>query len=165
MNQGPATPRPRRGVVFTLIAVASLVGFLAVFAVWAKRQLLETETWTETSTELLKDEDIEAAVATFTVDALFTNVPVEERIHRDPAPSDGAPAVSLVLLHPAGTVLPWAKRMPAGMIAAVAASLLFAAGGFVLSVEMDWPLSQSVGGVGFCALLVSHLIAVAARRA
>jgi hypothetical protein len=91
VNQGPATPRPRRGVVFTLIAVASLVGFLAVFAVWAKRQLLETETWTETSTELLKDEDIEAAVATFTVDALFTNVPVEERIQQA-LPPRAAPA-------------------------------------------------------------------------
>ncbi|HEX6585402.1 MAG TPA: hypothetical protein VF052_01485 [Solirubrobacterales bacterium] len=91
MNQAAATPRPRRGVVFTLIAVASLVGVLAVFAVWAKRQLLETETWTETSTELLKDEDIRAAVATFTVDALFTNVPVEERVQQA-LPPRAAPA-------------------------------------------------------------------------
>jgi hypothetical protein len=91
MNQAPMTARRRRGVVFTLIAVASLVGLLAVFAVWAKRQLLETETWTETSTELLADEDIEAAVATFTVDTLFTNVPVQEQLQQA-LPPRAAPA-------------------------------------------------------------------------
>src|SRR5262245_18958855 len=32
------------------------------------------------------------------------------------------------------------------------------AAGFVLAVEMDWPLSQSIGGVGFAGLLASHLV-------
>jgi hypothetical protein len=58
----PAPARPHRKLVFALIALAAVIGFLAVFAVWAKRQLLETDTWTETSTKLLEDEDIAAAV-------------------------------------------------------------------------------------------------------
>ena len=62
------------------------------------------------------------------------------------------------LFLPAGTVLPWARRIPAALIASVAAALLFVAGGLVLSIEMDWPLSQSIGGVGFAALLLSHVL-------
>lgn len=91
MNDAPKAARPRRGVVFALIAVASIVAFLAVFAVWAKRQLLESETWTNTSTQLLEDEDIQTAVATFTVDTLFTNVPVEEQVQAA-LPPRAAPA-------------------------------------------------------------------------
>jgi hypothetical protein len=72
--------RPRRKLVMGIIVVATLVGLLAVFAVWAKRQALETDTWVETSSELLEDEDIEQAVAGFLVDALFTNVDVEAEL-------------------------------------------------------------------------------------
>jgi hypothetical protein len=58
-------------------------------------------------------------------------------------------------------VLPWARRIPTALITSTIAALLFVAGGFVLSVEMEWPLSQSVGGVGFAALILSHLAAAA----
>lgn len=50
---GTAATRRRRGTVHTLIIVASVLGFLAVFAIWANRQLLETDTWVDTSTKLL----------------------------------------------------------------------------------------------------------------
>jgi ABC-type Mn2+/Zn2+ transport system permease subunit len=63
------------------------------------------------------------------------------------------------LFLPAATVLPWAKRVPGALITSVVASLIFLAGGFIMSIEMDWPLSQSVGGVGFAALIVSHVAA------
>jgi hypothetical protein len=92
MNEASAAARPRRGVVIALIALASVIGFLAVFAVWAKRQFLETETWTDTSTELLADPDIEDAVATFSVDALFTNVPVQAELQQALPPRAAAAA-------------------------------------------------------------------------
>jgi hypothetical protein len=72
--------RPRRKLVMTIIVVTTLVGVLAVFAVWAKRQALETDSWVETSSELLEDDDIQQAVAGFLVDALFTNVDVEAEL-------------------------------------------------------------------------------------
>jgi hypothetical protein len=59
-----------------LIVVASLLAFLATFAVWANRQALETETWTDTSSELLEDEEIRVAIAGFLVDSLYSNVDV-----------------------------------------------------------------------------------------
>jgi hypothetical protein len=85
-SEGPQrraiSPRQRRGVVFTLIAIASLIGFLAVFAIWANRQLLETDTWTDTSTKLLEDEEIRTQVSYFMVDTLYANVDVQAELQQ-----------------------------------------------------------------------------------
>jgi hypothetical protein len=75
-------PHRRRGIVYTLIVIASLIGFLAVFAVWANRQLLETDTWTDTSTKLLEDDEIRAQVSYFMVDALYANVDVQSELQQ-----------------------------------------------------------------------------------
>ena len=76
------TRRPRRGAVFTLIAIGSLVGVLAILSVWVARQVLETDTWTETSTELLEEDDIREPVAGFLVDTLFSSVDVEAELKK-----------------------------------------------------------------------------------
>jgi hypothetical protein len=68
--------------VYALIAVASLIGFLAVFAIWANRQLLETDTWTDTSTKLLEDEEIREQVSFFMVDTLYANVDVQAELQQ-----------------------------------------------------------------------------------
>jgi len=72
--------RQRRGLVTGLIVLATVLGVFAVFSVWANRQALETETWTETSTELLEDEEIRTAVAGFLVEALYSNVDVQAEL-------------------------------------------------------------------------------------
>jgi uncharacterized membrane protein len=77
-----ASARRRRGWVYTLIAVASLIGFLAVFAIWANRQLLETDTWTDTSTKLLENDEIRTQVAYTMVDALYSNVNVQAELQQ-----------------------------------------------------------------------------------
>jgi hypothetical protein len=70
-----------------------------VFALWAKRQLLETSTYTETSTKLLEDDDIREAVAGFLVDELYANVDVEaelaNRLPPQAAPLAGPAAAGL----------------------------------------------------------------------
>jgi hypothetical protein len=71
---------PLRRTVIALVVLASVIGFFAVFAVWAKRQLLETDTWTETSSQLLEDEDIREAVSGFLVTSLYRNVDVEKQL-------------------------------------------------------------------------------------
>ncbi|HVT89843.1 MAG TPA: metal ABC transporter permease [Tepidisphaeraceae bacterium] len=69
-------------------------------------------------------------------------------------------ALAVVMLFlPAATVLPWAKRVPTALLLAGIAGLLFVLLGFVLSIGMDWPLSQSIGGTGCAAFLLSHLLA------
>jgi hypothetical protein len=72
--------RPLRKSVTALIVVGTIVGFFAVFAVWANRQALETDTWVETSGDLLEDEEVRDAVADFLVDTLFTNVDVQAEL-------------------------------------------------------------------------------------
>ena len=85
MNNAPTgspTPRQRRKAVYALIVVGSLIAFLAVFAIWANRQLLENDTWTETSTKLLEDEEIRTQVSFFMVDALYANVDVRAELEQ-----------------------------------------------------------------------------------
>lgn len=77
---GSGTTRGRRTLSIALIVFASLIGFFSIFAVWVKRQALETDTWTETSKELLEDEDIRNAVADFLVAEIYANVDVEAAI-------------------------------------------------------------------------------------
>ena len=44
----PSPPgRSHRRLALALIFVASLLAFLAIFAVWANRQLLNTDNWAE----------------------------------------------------------------------------------------------------------------------
>jgi hypothetical protein len=73
---------PLRRTITAILVIATLVGFVSVFAVWAKRQLLESSTYAETSTKRLEDEDIRDAVAAFLVDELYTNVDVEAQLKK-----------------------------------------------------------------------------------
>ncbi len=75
-------PHKRRGLVVTLIAFGALLAFLATFAIWANRQLLETDTWTNTSTKLLEDPEIRSQVASTMVDTLYANVDVQAELQQ-----------------------------------------------------------------------------------
>jgi hypothetical protein len=74
-------PRLRRTAI-AIIVVAGVLAFFAVFAVWAERQVLETDTWTETSTEVLADPDVQQALDAFLVDALFDRVDVQAKLEK-----------------------------------------------------------------------------------
>lgn len=74
--------RAHRGIVFALIVFASILAFLAVFSIWANRQMLETDNWVETSTELLEDEEIRTQLAGFMVDEVYANVDVQGELEQ-----------------------------------------------------------------------------------
>jgi Short C-terminal domain len=67
----------RRALPLVLVAIATLLAFLAIFALWANRQLLDTDNWTDTSSALLQDEDIREQISIFLVDELYSNVDVQ----------------------------------------------------------------------------------------
>jgi hypothetical protein len=69
-------PRLRR-TSLALVVLGSIILFLGGFAVWAARQALNTDDWVDTSSALLEDEEIQAAVEAFLVDSLFEAVDVE----------------------------------------------------------------------------------------
>ena len=74
--------RAHRVVVPILLALASLALFTGAFAVWVNRQALNTDNWKTTSSELLADEQIQAALAPYLVDQLFTNADVTGAIQQ-----------------------------------------------------------------------------------
>jgi len=71
----------------------------------------------------------------------------------------GIVMVLSMLFLPGATVLPWVKRIPVALVTSAVLSFIYLGGGFFLSNEMNWPLSQSVGGVGFAVLMISHVLA------
>ena len=72
--------RGRRWLPITLIVLATIIGIVSVFALWAKRQLLETETWGDTSEELIQNAEIQDALADFVVTTIYDNVDVEQEL-------------------------------------------------------------------------------------
>jgi hypothetical protein len=77
-----SAPVRLRRTSIAIIVLGGVVAFFAVFAVWAERQLLETDTWTETSTQVLADERVRSALDSFMVEALFDNVNVEAQLKK-----------------------------------------------------------------------------------
>ena len=72
--------KSNRGIALALIVLASVIAFLAVFSIWAKRQVLETDNWVRTSSELLEDEEIRTQLSIFIVDEVYANVDVRGEI-------------------------------------------------------------------------------------
>ena len=70
----------RRLLPLTLITVGSVLALLAIFAVWANRQLLDTDNWTDTSTQLLEDDEIRGQLAIYLIDQLYENVDVQAEL-------------------------------------------------------------------------------------
>jgi len=70
----------RRLLPLTLITVGSILAFLAIFAIWANRQLLDTDNWTETSSELLEDDEIRGQLSIYLIDELYSNVDVQAEL-------------------------------------------------------------------------------------
>jgi ABC-type Mn2+/Zn2+ transport system permease subunit len=76
----------------------------------------------------------------------------------------GAAMVVVMLFLPAATTLPLSRGIPLALMLAALAGCAFLLIGFVVSIEMGWPLSQTVGGVGCTAFVVSHTMTGLRRR-
>ena len=72
--------RGRATAVWAILVVAGLLLLLTSFAVWINRVALNTQVFTDTSTELLDDHAIRSAVATRAVDELFDSVDVQAEV-------------------------------------------------------------------------------------
>lgn len=76
-------PPPRRAHrigVRLILAVASLLAVLAIFAIWIDQQLLNPNNWAKTSTALLQKPTIRSAVAGYLVDQLYAHVSVPAQL-------------------------------------------------------------------------------------
>jgi hypothetical protein len=71
-----AAGRGRRIVVQVIIWTTTVLAVLAIFAVWANRQLLNPNNWANTSTKLLEHPEVRTAAANYLVSELYANVDV-----------------------------------------------------------------------------------------
>lgn len=111
----PAVARPRRrALVTTLLVIAVITGLIAMFAVWVNRQALNTDNWTQTSSELLADPEIQAALGAYLVDELFRSVDVAGELKQAlPDQADGLAAPAAAGLRQlAGRVAPQLLARP-----------------------------------------------------
>jgi transcriptional regulator with XRE-family HTH domain len=78
----------RRTLVWPLIVLASVVLIFSIIANWVQTEALETQQVEDTTDEIVRDEDVREALATFTVDQLYANVDVQGEIQqRLPGPA------------------------------------------------------------------------------
>ena len=73
-------PHSRHLLINAIFACAVVIGIFGVLAVWIHRQVLNTNNWTNTSSQLLADPTIEAAVGSLLVNELFGSVDVANEI-------------------------------------------------------------------------------------
>ena len=78
----PNTGRGRRRTALAMVVVASLLLLPAILSIWANRQVLNTDNWTRTSTQLLQNRLIRDQLATYLVDQVYANVDVQAEIAR-----------------------------------------------------------------------------------
>src|SRR5262245_27525144 len=72
--------RKRAAAVWVVLVIAGLLLLLSSFAVWINRVALNTNQFADTSSELLDDPAIRAAIANRAVDELFANVDVQSEV-------------------------------------------------------------------------------------
>jgi hypothetical protein len=78
-----ALPHPHRWLVRSLIGLATVLGIVAIFAVWANRQLLDTGYWTSTNTKLIESPPIREAVSVYLTEQLYANVDVAGELGKE----------------------------------------------------------------------------------
>ena len=61
---------PHKKVVRGLIALGTVLTVLAIFAVWADRQALNTDEWVNTSGKLLENQKVKSALSEYLVNEL-----------------------------------------------------------------------------------------------
>ncbi|MGC1165844.1 MAG: SHOCT domain-containing protein [Solirubrobacterales bacterium] len=69
--------RAHRKLVLAILILATVLGIASVFSIWVKRQVLETDTWTTTSTKLLENHEVNEALSAYMVETLYENVDVQ----------------------------------------------------------------------------------------
>jgi hypothetical protein len=94
-SRDEAPKRRHRVAVWTLIVLASVLLVFSMTANWVQRELFNTDEVANTTDEILEDEDVQEALATYSVDQLYANVDVQGEIEQR-LPSGAAPLAAPV---------------------------------------------------------------------
>jgi hypothetical protein len=72
--------RKRRIVVWTLVILASILLLVSVLTTWVKRQMLDSGSWNKATTQVIQDPKVQSAIATYTINTLYSNVDVGQAL-------------------------------------------------------------------------------------
>jgi hypothetical protein len=72
--------RVRRAAIWTLIVLASLIGFASALSQWVDRQMLDNTAWEKASGQVIRDPKVRDALSVYLVNQLYDNVNVAESI-------------------------------------------------------------------------------------
>jgi hypothetical protein len=81
-SAGGRNVKHRPVLVWVLIVLAALIGFVATLTTWVNRQMLDTRSWTKSSSQLLQDPKIRSALSVYIVNELYDNVSVEGELQK-----------------------------------------------------------------------------------
>jgi hypothetical protein len=89
----------RTWLPWVLVVIAAVIGLVAALNVWVKRQALNTDNWTNASSQLLENDKIRGALSVYLVNQLYQNSNVTQRLEQrlPPALDPLAPQISLGL--------------------------------------------------------------------
>ena len=78
----PAKPlsRKRRIVVWTLVVLASILALVSILTTWVNRQMLDNTAWNKATTQVIQDPKVQSAIATYTINQLYSNVNVGQAL-------------------------------------------------------------------------------------
>ena len=76
MSSEVSLSRGRRAAVWSLIVLASLLAVVGILGTWVNRQLLDNDTFKDTSTELVQDSKIQSALSVYLVNQAYDNVDI-----------------------------------------------------------------------------------------
>jgi hypothetical protein len=71
--------------VRTLPVLGTIVALVSVLAIWVGRLALDTDTWVDTSDELLQDDEVRAVLAATLTDKLYSSVDIASSLVFFPA--------------------------------------------------------------------------------
>lgn len=95
--------RRRRIVVWTLLVVATLLALVSILTTFVKRQMLDNTAWNRATAHIIQDSQVQAALATYTVNQLYDHVNVSKALQQrlPPRLAPLAPTLAGALQQPA----------------------------------------------------------------
>jgi hypothetical protein len=84
-----------RKLSVALVVAGTIVTLLAIFSIWANRQLLNTDNWVSTSDRLISNEKVDERLANYLAEEVFTGERLEAKLE-EALPPKLAPLASVV---------------------------------------------------------------------
>ena len=72
----------RTWVPWTLVVIAAVIGLVSGLNVWVKRQALSSDSWANSSSQLLENEKIRSALSIYLVNQIYQNVDVAKALEQ-----------------------------------------------------------------------------------